>query len=93
MTHGSLDCSNIMLDTFGNIKLVEFGNFNHLLNIYARKTTDKEDHIICELGYLKSQHRNDIFCVGYSIYEMVTGEVVNDNLNFNKFLEEIRGPD
>ena len=38
--------------------------------------------------------QNDILGIGCTVYEMVTGEIINSsNLNFKLFLEEIRSAD
>jgi hypothetical protein len=43
---------------------------------------------------LQTLKQNDILGIGCTIYEMVTGEVINSsNKNFKRFLEEIRGAD
>jgi len=43
---------------------------------------------------LNTLQQNDILGIGCTIYEMVTGEIINEsNQNFKNFLEVIRGED
>jgi serine/threonine protein kinase len=42
MTHGNLNCQNLILDVFGVIKLSDYGNLNQLLETHAHKVSTEE---------------------------------------------------
>ena len=106
MTHGNLNSQNLLLDVYGVIKLSDYGNLNQLLETYAIKIISDYDERLYseqirnegtnswEMLDLQALKQNDILGIGCTVYEMVTGEVINSsNKNFNRFLEEIRDAD
>jgi mitogen-activated protein kinase kinase kinase len=106
MTHGNLNSQNLLLDVYGVIKLSDYGNMNQLLETYAIKIVSAELESLyseqirntgtesCDLLDLLTMKQNDILGIGCTVYEMVTGEVINSsNQNFKQFLIEIRGED
>ncbi len=106
ITHGNLNSQNILLDVYGVIKLSDYGNMNQLLETYAIKIALASEERLyseqirntgtesCDLLDLKTMKQNDILGIGCTVYEMVTGEIVNSsNQNFKQFLIEIRGKD
>ena len=89
MTHGSLNCKNIIVDEYGNIKLSNYGELNHLFETYAIKNQEvnislkMQNENSSDLLELKRMKQNDILGIGCTIYEFVTGEIINSsNTNF-----------
>jgi len=43
MSHGNLNCQNLLIDVYGTIKLSDYGNLNQLLESYAVKIISDEE--------------------------------------------------
>lgn len=90
--HGNINCQNILLDIYGTIKLADYCGPTQIGVMFGvpRQGASSADYTQpLNLEDLRSSkdvvrlQQGDILGIGISIYEMVTGEVVNDsNANF-----------
>lgn len=78
---------NIMLKPDGNIVLIDFG----IAREYTGKGISPEE-CLCTKGYAAPEQysndsepdaRSDIYCLGVTMYELVTGKTINENTVFD----------
>ncbi len=89
--HRDIKPENILIDTYGEPKLTDLG----LSNSYNKMTDDIRDVIMGTPNYMSPEQmenisnadlRSDIYSLGATLYQMLTGKIPFDNSNMVKTL-------
>ena len=79
VTHGDLNCKNVIVDEYGNVQLSNYGNLNQLFETCAIKNDQDNlsQQMLVSTDELMAMKQNDILGIGFTVYEFMTGEIVN----------------
>jgi hypothetical protein len=79
MTHGNLNCKNIIVNEADNLELSNYGNLNQLCMAHAVWNDDGNLslYFLEKMDSLTTEKGNDILGIGFTVYEIVTGEIVS----------------
>lgn len=94
--HRDLKPSNILIDTTGQVKIVDFGvakastNLNKTMNQGTAKGTVSYMSPEQASGRLDLAPSSDVFSVGCMVYEMLTGNRLFDGDNLFAILDQVR---
>ncbi|HEB62844.1 MAG TPA: bifunctional protein-serine/threonine kinase/phosphatase, partial [Gammaproteobacteria bacterium] len=92
MVHQDLKPDNIMIDTSGRVKIIDFGS-TKVAGITEITSVINPDHPMGTLNYTAPEYmmgeqgtnRSDIFSLGVIVYEMLTGHLPYKEKNINSF--------
>ncbi len=92
MVHQDLKPDNIMIDTSGRIKIIDFGS-TKVAGITEIASVINPDHPMGTLNYTAPEYmmneqgtnRSDIFSLGVIVYEMLTGHLPYKEKNIDSF--------
>ena len=79
LVHGDIKPGNIVLDRDGNAKLVDFGLSGMTRNDGSGAIAGTPDYIAPELlRGEKDSHRSDLYCLGATLYHLLSGRLPHD---------------
>ena len=92
MVHQDLKPDNIMIDTSGRVKIIDFGS-TKVAGITEITSVINPDHPMGTLNYTAPEYmvgeqgtnRSDIFSLGVIVYEMLTGHLPYKEKNIDSF--------